>query len=75
MLTTITTRRTLSNMNTQELSQVRTLRAAYGRMMTNGYSHEQAARMLIATYRVEMSDAVLTRGLWLDATTPDCDPV
>lgn len=62
-------------MNTQELVQTRTIRTAYGRMMTNGYDHEQAAQMLIAAYRAEASDAVLTRALWLDPSIPWCDPV
>ena len=62
-------------MNPRELNQVRTLRTAYGRLMTNGYTHEYATRMLVDAYRSEMSDAVLVRGLWLDPSIPDCDPV
>lgn len=62
-------------MTPKELELTRTIRAAYGRMMTNGYTHEHAVEMLIPAYRAEASYAVLARGLWLDPALPLCDPI
>lgn len=62
-------------MNTQELAKCREIRNAYGRCMTNGYTHEHAVEMLVKAYRAEASDAVLTRAMWLDPSIPDCDPI
>ena len=62
-------------MDAVQIEQTRTVRAAYGRMMTNGYEHEQAVEMLTAAYRGKVSDAALVRGMWLDPSVPDCDPL
>jgi hypothetical protein len=62
-------------MNAQELTKVRELRTVYGRMMTNGYSHEHAVEMIVEANKATASDAVITRALWLDPSIPWCDPV